>query len=151
MFVNIGPRKAGGVWLALIVGLGVGLMLLAIPAAGKERAAVQTSAGAHPLHAGLPNRDTNFPNWPGPRSYPILQACGGNPYLPSYGLLPDSSIGTQTSAFPWSNSEMQGTLDGPDVMSWYGYNGALVAWWSYYSNLNPVLGSCGGFPGWWAP
>jgi hypothetical protein len=159
--MNIGPPRAGGVWLALVTVLGLGLMALAMPATAQGRPAVQPMPGAHAnvqqmtgTHAtvGLPNRDANPTNWP--RRQPVLNAqpCSSNPYAYGYNFFSAPSFGNQPCAAPCPNNQMQGALDDPDMTSWYGYNRSEVAWWSSpNSNFNPTLGQCSGFQGWWTP
>jgi hypothetical protein len=151
MFTNIGLPKAGGFWLALFTVLGLGLMPLAMPATAQGRPNVQPMSGTHATVV-LPNRDTHPTNWP--RRQPVLnvQPCGANLYAYGYNLFATPSFGNQSCAAPCPNSAMQGTLDDPDMTSWYGYNRSEVAWWSSNpnSNLNP-FSSCNGFQGWWTP
>jgi len=159
MFMNIGLRRAGGFWLALVTVLGLGLMTLALPATAQGRPTVQPVSGTHAIsgldtHAtsGLPNRDTNPTNWPRPEPVLGVQPCGGYPYAYGYNLFSAPTLGNQSCAAPCPNSEMQGTLDNSDMTSWYGYNRSEVAWWSNpNSNFYPTFGSCNGFQGWLTP
>jgi hypothetical protein len=159
--MKIGLPKAGGFWLALVTVLGLALVTLAMPATAQGRSPVQPMPGVHsgqPMsgvhsgNAGIPNRDTNPTNFP--RRQPVLnvQPCGANLYAYGYNLFAAPSFGNQSCAAPCPNSAMQGTLDDPDMTSWYGYNRSEVAWWSSNpnSNLNP-FSSCNGFQGWWTP
>jgi hypothetical protein len=153
VLVNIELRKAAGLGLALVAALGFTLIQM-IPAAAQERATqqqrppVQALPGAHQYHPGLPNRFNGVPEWPTRQAFPIMQMCAGAPYSPFYGPLSGSPIATQTSAFQWTDNGMQGSLSGPDSLSWYGAGGMQAAWWSYpYATTNPALSSCGGFQG----
>jgi hypothetical protein len=152
MLMNIRLRKAGGFWLTLVTVLGLGLMLLAMPALGRPGAGVQPMSGAHPSHpVVVPNRDTIPSSWPHRQQFLNVQNCGPSPFSQGYDVFSGSSPGYQPCAAACLNSQAPGSLD-PDATSWYDYNRSETAWWSYpTSNVSPAFGPCGGFSGWWTP
>lgn len=152
MSTNIGLRKAGTFWFALVSVLGLGLIPLAIPATAQVR------SGAQPMpNIARPpvfNRDTNLPTSGFPHRTQVLNAqpCGTNAYMNGYDPFSAPSFGTQSCAPLCASSETQSTLDDLNVTSWYGFNRNESAWWASPNfNGNLGFGPCSNFQGWWTP
>jgi hypothetical protein len=154
MVVNMWPRKAGGFWLAVAAAFGLVVAGLATPAAAQERPTTQGVSGEHSSPTsqnGWTNRNQQYtpPHYANQETYPMLQACGGNPYGPgsAYGQPSPPSVWGSSFASPWFEGGMQ---DAPTVGQMYGYNNNQMTWFSG-SNVSPVLSPCGGFQLWGAP
>jgi hypothetical protein len=168
MFSRFDSRKSIGLALAAFAFLGFTVVSLAIPGAVAAHPAGQNAhsvtgvlpkvgngqddpmnfdlPGLNPVQS--PQRATSQPFGFGRQTFLNAQSCGLNPalsyYMPGAGL----SLDGQSWGYLWPGSQMQGTVSGSDLLTWYALTDPQDAWWaSQFESLNPAAGWCPNFWG----
>jgi hypothetical protein len=169
MRANVMAGKSAGLFVTVIAVVGLTLVSLTIPT---RVAQAHPSLGTHPVSTGpfktingQPDRDdvgfptpatdqssqrATLPNFFNHQAYFNSQSCGFAAYSPPYDPFFADSVNAGAWGFPIPYAGFDGTMDGSDLLAWYGYN-AQAGWWSplpYAAALGPAYDWCPSFEGW---